>query len=67
VKAEHWLGDIPDWCDPAAGSPATARRQAAIDRRAQIPAPTSRLSDQVSAMLSKLRAALIKISNPGQK
>jgi uncharacterized protein len=67
VKAEHWLGDIPDWCDPAAGSPATARRQAAMDRRAQKPAPSSRLPDQVGAMASKLRAVLIKISNPGQQ
>jgi uncharacterized protein len=65
VKAEHWLGDVPDWCDGNAVSPAAMRRQELIRARAAAgPSPLPVPARVVANMLSKLRALLAKICNP---
>jgi hypothetical protein len=38
VKAEHWLGDIPDWCDPT--SPRWPRAARCGPERAKMPSRT---------------------------
>jgi hypothetical protein len=65
VKAEHWLGDVPDWCDPNATSPASERRDARIHARAKAVPPASAASRMMGEALSKLRATLLKVRNPG--
>jgi hypothetical protein len=65
VKAEHWIGDVPSWCDGNAQSAAAARKEAS--RQARVPAPPSlwvRSSKAISVALSKLRAALVRMRNP---
>jgi hypothetical protein len=66
VKAEHWVGDVPDWCDPNVTSLAAARREARILERAKMPSRTM-LPRMLGEGFSRLRATLIKIRNPGRK
>ena len=42
VKAEHWVDDVPSWCDGTAQSAAAARKEAARQMRA--PPPPSALA-----------------------
>jgi uncharacterized protein len=63
VKPEHWLGDAPSWCDPAAVSPAAQRRDERIRARAQT-LPTATASAKLGETFSKLRAMLVKASHP---
>jgi hypothetical protein len=66
VKAEHWIGDVPDWCDPNVTSLAAERREARVQERTKRP-PAPVLPQKVGEVLSKLRATLIRIRNPGRK
>jgi hypothetical protein len=65
VKAEHWVDDVPSWCDGTAQSTAAARKQAARQMRAP---PPPRLwlqfSKSINVALSKLRALLVQLRNP---
>jgi hypothetical protein len=65
VKAEHWLDDVPSWCDGTAQSVAAARKQASRNERALSP-PSLWLnaSKSISVRLSKLRARLVRLRNP---
>ena len=65
VKAEHWVDDVPSWCDGTAQSAAAARKQALRQERA--PPPPSlwlKFSKSISVALSKLRARLVRMRNP---
>jgi len=66
VKPEHWLGDVPSWCDSKPQSAAAERRLERIKLRAQTPPPNP-LQQRFGATMSTLRAMLVKVSNPGKK
>jgi hypothetical protein len=67
VKAEHWIDDVPSWCDGNATSAAAARKEASRQKRA--PTPPSfwlNASKAISVALSKLRALLVQRRNPNR-